>query len=281
MAEQIQVSLARKVEPVTDAARNSTIYHSEARFAYGAAQLPDDFSLHTSNITNSSRSTFSPCPCGASSTSSSTFWGHPCQSVICCGIVSPARDDLAMVLARPVQPPTRLVMMTEIRIAAATEADAPLILDLIRALAEYEKLSHAVTATEEQLRQTLFGTKPAAEVLLAYWEQECAGFAIFFPTYSTFLAQPGIYLEDLYVKPHLRGRGIGLALLRRLAAIAIERRCGRLEWAVLNWNEPAIGFYRKLQAAPLDEWTTYRLTGHALARLAANDAPGKETLAGP
>lgn len=168
--------------------------------------------------------------------------------------------------------------MPELRIAAATEADVPLILDLIRALADYEKLSHAVTATEEKLRETLFGIRPAAEVLLAHWEQECAGFAIFFPTYSTFLAQPGIYLEDLYVRPHLRGRGIGLALLRRLAAIAMDRRCGRLEWAVLNWNEPAIGFYRKLEAAPLDEWTTYRLTGHALARLAVNDTSKKENI---
>ena len=165
--------------------------------------------------------------------------------------------------------------MRELRIAAATDADVPLILDLIRGLADYEKLSHAVTATEERLRETLFGVKPAAEVLLAHWEQECAGFAVFFPTYSTFLAQPGMYLEDLYVKPHLRGHGIGLALLRRLAAITIERRCGRLEWAVLDWNEPAIGFYRKLQAAPLDDWTTYRLTGDALAQLAADYASEK------
>lgn len=162
--------------------------------------------------------------------------------------------------------------MAKLRIAAAAEADVPLILELIHALAEYEKLSDAVTATGEQLRETLFGPKPAAEVLLAHWQEECAGFAVFFPTYSTFLAQPGIYLEDLYVKPHLRGRGIGLALLRRLAAIATERRCGRLEWAVLNWNEPAIGFYRKLGAVPLDEWTKYRLSGHALARLAVSHA---------
>ncbi len=159
--------------------------------------------------------------------------------------------------------------MPELQIAAATPADVPQILELIRALAEYEKLSHAVSATEEQLHETLFGGKPAAEVLLARWEQECAGFAIFFPSYSTFLARPGIYLEDLYVKPHLRGRGIGFALLKRLAAIAAERRCGRLEWAVLNWNEPAIRFYTRLGAVPLDDWTTYRLTGNALASLAA------------
>lgn len=160
--------------------------------------------------------------------------------------------------------------MPQLRIVAATEPDVPLILELIRDLADYEKLSHAVTATDEQLRETLFGPRPAAEVILAYWEQECAGLAVFFPTYSTFLAQPGIYLEDLYVKPHLRGRGIGLALLRRLAAIAAERRCGRLEWAVLNWNDPAIRFYEKLGAVPLDEWTTYRLAGHALSRLATS-----------
>jgi GNAT superfamily N-acetyltransferase len=160
--------------------------------------------------------------------------------------------------------------MPDIQIAAATEADVPLILELIRGLADYEKLSHAVTATEEQLRETLFGVKPSAEVLLARWEDECAGFAVFFPTYSTFLAQPGIYLEDLYVKPHLRGRGIGLALLRHLAALATERRCGRLEWAVLNWNEPAIRFYQKLGAVPLEQWTAYRLAGHALTRLATS-----------
>lgn len=165
-------------------------------------------------------------------------------------------------------PPHRLVTISKLRIAAATEADIPLILELIRALADYEKLSHAVTATEERIREMLFGVKPAAEVLLAYGEQECAGFAVFFPIYSTFLAQPGIYVEDLYVKPHLRGRGIGLALFRRLAEIAAERCCGRLDWAVLNWNEPAIRFYRKLGAVPLEEWTTYRLAGAELERLA-------------
>ena len=158
--------------------------------------------------------------------------------------------------------------MPRLRIASATEADVPLILELIRALADYEKLSHAVTATEQRVRETLFGVKPAAEVLLAHLENECAGFAVFFPTYSTFLAQPGIYLEDLYVKPHLRARGIGLALLRRLAALALERRCGRLEWAVLNWNEPAIRFYQKLGAVPLEGWTSYRLSGPALTRVA-------------
>ena len=148
------------------------------------------------------------------------------------------------------------------------EADLPLVFELIHALAEYEKLSHAVAASEERLRETLFGAQPAAEVLLAYWGEECAGFAVFFFTYSTFLARRGIYLEDLYVKPHLRGNGIGLALLKHLATIASERGYGRLEWEVLNWNEPAIRFYKKLGAVPLDDWTKYRLTGDALENLA-------------
>lgn len=162
--------------------------------------------------------------------------------------------------------------MSKIRIVAATELDLPVILDMIRALAEYEKLAHMVTATEERLRETLFGIKPAAEVLLAHDERECAGFAVFFATYSTFLAQPGFYLEDLYVKPHLRGKGIGLALLKHLARIATERGCGRVEWGVLDWNQPSIEFYKKLGAVPMDEWTKYRLTGEALERLAFRDS---------
>jgi GNAT superfamily N-acetyltransferase len=158
--------------------------------------------------------------------------------------------------------------MSNLRIVPATELDIPVILELIQALAEYEKLADHVTATPAQLRETLFGSKAAAEVVLAHWEEECAGFAVFFATYSTFLAQPGIYLEDLYVKPHLRGKGIGLALLRHLAGIANERGCGRLEWSVLDWNEPSIHFYKKLGAVPMDEWTRYRLTGAALNGLA-------------
>lgn len=158
--------------------------------------------------------------------------------------------------------------MSKIRIVPATELDLPVILEMIHALAEYEKLDHEVMATEERLRRTLFGIKPAAEVLLAHYEQECAGFAVFFPTYSTFLAQPGLYLEDLYVKPHLRGRGIGFALLKHLARTGAERGCGRLEWGVLDWNRPSIEFYKKLGALPMDEWTKYRLTGEALERLA-------------
>ena len=162
--------------------------------------------------------------------------------------------------------------MAEIRIQPATEPDLPLILDLIQGLAQYEQLAHEVRATAGRLRETLFGSKPAAEVLLAHCDGEGAGFAVFFPTYSTFLAQPGLYLEDLYVKPHRRGQGIGLALLRRVATIALERGCGRLEWGVLDWNESAIGFYKKIGAEPLDQWTKYRMWGEALNKLAASCA---------
>ena len=159
-------------------------------------------------------------------------------------------------------------MSSTVRIVPAAERDIPVILDMIRALAEYEKLAHLVTATEERLRATLFGERPAAEVLLAHWEMECAGFAVFFSNYSTFLAQPGIYLEDLYVKPHARGKGIGFALLTHIARIATERGCGRVEWSVLDWNQPSIQFYKQLGAVPLEDWTRYRLSGEGLARLA-------------
>lgn len=158
-------------------------------------------------------------------------------------------------------------MSMEIQITEATAADVPLILELIRGLADYERLSDQVTATEDKLRDTLFGTRPAADVLLARVGGECAGFALFFPNYSTFLAKPGVFLEDLYVKPEWRGKGIGKALLLRVARIARERGCGRFEWEVLDWNEPAIGFYRSLGAVPLDEWTKFRITGEALERL--------------
>ena len=154
--------------------------------------------------------------------------------------------------------------MSTLRIVRATVADVPLILGLIRELAEYEKLSHTVVATEDLLRDTLFGEHPGAEVLLAFAGEECAGFALFFTNYSTFLAQPGIYLEDLYVKPHRRGQGIGFALFREMIRIAQSRSCGRVEWSVLNWNEPSIEFYKKLGAVAMDEWTIYRLTGTAL-----------------
>ena len=153
-------------------------------------------------------------------------------------------------------------------VRAATRDDVPLILAFIRELAAYEKLAEEVVATENTLAATLFGPRPYAFVLIAEVEGVAAGFALFFHNYSTFLGRPGIFLEDLFVRPEARGRGAGRALLARLAAIAKERGCGRLEWAVLDWNESAIGFYRKLGATALSNWTTYRLTGEALARLA-------------
>ena len=156
-----------------------------------------------------------------------------------------------------------------LRIAPAVENDVPIILGFIRKLAEYEKLSHLVVATEENIREHVFGANPVAEVLLAYWDGEPVGFALYFRNFSTFLGQTGIYLEDLFVEPAQRGKGIGKALLARLAKIALERGYGRVEWAVLDWNTPSIEFYRSLGAVPLDEWTVYRLTGDALARLAA------------
>jgi GNAT superfamily N-acetyltransferase len=158
--------------------------------------------------------------------------------------------------------------MGHVKVVEAVEEDAPIILEMIRGLAEYEKLLHVVSATEQQIRDTLFGERPAAEVLLAWVDGECIGFALFFPNYSTFLAKPGLYLEDLFVKPHARGKGAGAALLRELARIARRRCCGRVEWAVLDWNAPSIAFYRKLGAVPMDEWTTFRLTGDALEGLA-------------
>lgn len=155
-------------------------------------------------------------------------------------------------------------------IREATESDIPLILQFIRDLAEYEKLAHLVVASEKTLRDTLFGNTPFAEVLIAEEEGTAAGFALFFHNYSTFLAQPGIYLEDLFVKPEYRGRGYGKALLARLAQIACERNCGRVEWAVLDWNEPSIAFYKSLGARVMDEWHTFRLTGEALEKLAGS-----------
>jgi GNAT superfamily N-acetyltransferase len=155
-------------------------------------------------------------------------------------------------------------------IRSATEQDVPIILDLIKQLAEYERLSDKVTATEQRLRDTLFGERPAAEVLLATLEGETVGFAVFFTNYSTFLAKPGLYLEDLFVKPHARGKGIGKALLARLAKIAVDRDCGRVDWQVLNWNEPSIRFYEALGAVPLSDWTTYRLSGEPLVKLGRN-----------
>jgi GNAT superfamily N-acetyltransferase len=158
-----------------------------------------------------------------------------------------------------------------IEIRKADVNDVPLILEFIQSLAEYERLRDACTATEERLRTTLFSEKPAAEVIIAEASGEPVGFALFFPNYSTFLAQRGIYLEDLFVKPEARGKGVGLALLSALARIAVERNCGRLEWAVLDWNQLAIDFYRRIGAVPLDDWRIFRMTGDSLAGLAQRD----------
>jgi GNAT superfamily N-acetyltransferase len=156
----------------------------------------------------------------------------------------------------------------EVSVRAAVVSDLPLILHFIESLAEYERLRDECVATEEKLRATLFGEHPVAEVLIASIENEPMGFALFFHNYSTFLAQPGIFLEDLFVKPEARGTGVGHALLSSLARLAVERKCGRLEWNVLDWNELAISFYKRIGAGPMDEWTTFRMTGDALKKLA-------------
>ncbi len=155
-----------------------------------------------------------------------------------------------------------------LRIRPGELADVPTIAELIRGLARYEKLEHEVVMTEEKLTDSLFGDHRYAETLIAEDEDEPVGFALFLHNYSTFLAQPGIYLEDLFVVPEHRGRGIGRALLERLAQVAVDRGCGRLEWAVLDWNRDAIGFYERLGAKPNSEWTVYRLTGEPLHALA-------------
>lgn len=154
-------------------------------------------------------------------------------------------------------------------IREAIEADIPLILTLIRALAVYERLEHKVVATDEVLRQSLFGAWRYAETLIAEEDGTPVGFALFFHNFSTFIGRPGIYLEDLFVNPEARGRGYGKALLARLAAIAKKRNCGRLEGSVLDWNEPSINFYKALGAVPLDDWTMFRVTGDALDELAS------------
>ena len=153
-------------------------------------------------------------------------------------------------------------------IRPATVADVSTILELIRALATYERAPNEVTATESGLREVLFSKKAAAEVLLAFEKDRAVGFAVFFHNFSTWLGRPGLYLEDLFVRPEDRGKGYGRALLVYLAKIARERDCGRMEWAVLDWNEPAINFYRKLGAKPMDEWTVFRLTRDGIGRLA-------------
>jgi GNAT superfamily N-acetyltransferase len=158
-----------------------------------------------------------------------------------------------------------------IRIESAQERDVPLILELIRGLAEYERMSDQVVATEAGLREALFGAQPSAEVIVAYADDRPAGFALFFHNFSTFLGRRGLYLEDLFVKPEFRRLGIGRRLLTELARIAVERGCGRFEWSVLDWNAPAIEFYKRLGARPLDEWTIFRMTGDALTRLAESE----------
>jgi GNAT superfamily N-acetyltransferase len=159
-------------------------------------------------------------------------------------------------------------IQTDFAIRAARVEDVPIILQLIRDLATYERAPNEVAATEEQLVDVLFGEKPAAEVLLAFEKDAPVGFAVFFHNFSTWLGRPGLYLEDLFVKPDKRGKGYGRALLVDLAKVARDRGCGRMEWAVLNWNEPAIKFYRALGAKPLDEWTVFRLTRDGIAKLA-------------
>jgi GNAT superfamily N-acetyltransferase len=159
-----------------------------------------------------------------------------------------------------------------ITIRPAGRDDVPLVLQFIRDLARYERLEHEVTASEAELAEALFGARPYAEVVFACDGDLPVGFALFFHNFSTFKGRPGIYLEDLYVHPQARGRGIGKRLLAHLARTAMERRCARLEWAVLDWNEPSIGFYRSLGAVPMDEWRVFRLTGDALALLAGSGA---------
>jgi len=165
-----------------------------------------------------------------------------------------------------------------LRIEPASEADVPLILGFIRELAEYERLLEHVVATEELLREQLFGERPGAEVVIARWRGEPVGFALFFHNFSTFVGRRGLYLEDLYVRQAYRGKGVGRALLAFLARTAVARGCGRLEWWVLDWNEAAIRFYRSLGAQAMSDWTVYRLAGNplrALAQAAGADEPGR------
>jgi len=159
-------------------------------------------------------------------------------------------------------------LSSNFQIRRATERDVPVILSFIRQLAEYERLSHEAVMTEDVVRESLFGSRPAAEVLLGYSGDRPVAFAVFFHNFSTFLGRSGLYLEDLFVIPEMRGKGFGRALLVELAKIARERKCGRFEWAVLDWNEPAIEFYKAIGAVPMDDWTIFRVTGEALKRLA-------------
>ena len=158
--------------------------------------------------------------------------------------------------------------MSDFRIVKAREEDVPLIVTFIRRLAEYERLTSEAVVTEPLLRESLFGKRPVAEVVLGYHKDEPVAFAVFFQNFSTFLGRSGLYLEDLFVIPEMRGKGFGRAMLIYLARLARERKCGRFEWSVLDWNESAIGFYRNLGAVAMSDWTVFRLTGEALERLA-------------
>jgi GNAT superfamily N-acetyltransferase len=162
-------------------------------------------------------------------------------------------------------------MTNPLTIRSAIPSDGPILFELIQALAAYEKLSHGVTGSADRLEKHLFGDRPYAEAILAEWEGKTVGFALYFPNYSTFLTQPGIYLEDLFVLPAYRRRGIGKALFIHLAQLAVERGAGRLEWSVLDWNQPAIKFYKSIGALILDDWRICRMTGKAIAHLAEQD----------
>jgi GNAT superfamily N-acetyltransferase len=161
-------------------------------------------------------------------------------------------------------------MIPGFRIHSASKADVPVVLAFIKKLADYERLSHEMVATEKVLRETLFGRRPSAEVAIGYFNRQPVGFVLFFHNYSTFLGRAGIYIEDLFVDEAFRRRGFGGALLRHVARLANERQCGRLEWSVLDWNVPAINFYKKLGAVPMSEWTVFRVTGAALTQLGAS-----------
>lgn len=159
-------------------------------------------------------------------------------------------------------------MTDGVRIRPAEPTDVALLLSMITELAEYERASDQISGTQEGLRSALFGPRPGAEAVVAEVDQDPAGFALFFQTFSTWLCEPGLYLEDLYLRPEYRGSGVGVALLSHIARLAIERGCSRLEWAVLGWNSPAIEFYERVGARHLDEWERFRLSGHELAQLA-------------